>query len=384
MDLMDVISLAQSSALYTVSFIVVLSVVVFVHEFGHYWVAKRSGVKIDTFSIGFGKEIFGWNDKSGTRWKISWLPLGGYVKMFGDADAASSRPDEKIKGLTEEEKKHSFWHMSVKIRMAVTAAGPIANYVFAIIVLALLFATTGQPFTPPVVDSFTENSVAQRAGFVVNDRILTVDGSKVERFEDIKRVVALNVGTPMSFEVERDGKIQTISVTPEVALTTDRLGSEHRMGRIGIVSHNVEFKDLDPVTAVKQSFAETWDITSGTLKAVGQMIMGVRGAEELGGPLRIAEMSGKVAKQGASSIIWFLAVISINLGLINFFPIPLLDGGNLVFYFAELVRGGPLSENAQEMGSRIGLFLVISLMVFATWNDLVHLQVVSYLSRLFS
>ena len=384
MEFMDLIALAQGSFHYTVSFLVVLSVVVFVHEFGHFWVARRLGVRIDTFSIGFGKEIFGWNDKYGTRWKLSWLPLGGYVKMFGDADASSSRPDEKVKGLSEEEKKHSFWHMGVGTRMAVTAAGPIFNYIFAVIVLALLFAISGQPFTPPVVDSITENSAAARAGIMVNDRVTNIDGARIERFEDIKRVVALNMGTPMSVEIERGGAKQIISVTPEVVLTTDRLGGEHRLGRLGIVSHDVEFKDLNPLSAAKQSLVETWEITSGTLKAVGQMVMGTRGAEELGGPLRIAEMSGKVAKQGVSAVFWFLAIISINLGLINFFPIPLLDGGNLVFYVAELMRGRPMSENTQEMGSRIGLFLVVSLMVFATWNDLVHLRVISYLSRLFS
>lgn len=381
---MEVFSFILGSTHYIVSFVVVLSVVVFVHEYGHYWVARRSGVKIDTFSIGFGKEIFGWNDRHGTRWTISWLPLGGYVKMFGDADPSSSRPGEKVKVMTEEEKKVSFWHKDVSVRMAVTAAGPVFNYIFALIVMAFLFMISGQPFTPPVAGTIMENSAASRAGMLVNDRVLSIDGSKIDKFEDIKRTVSLNMGTPMSMEIERDGKIITLMATPEVVLSTDRLGGEHHMGRLGMVSHEIEFKKHSPLPAVGYALMEVWEITAGTFKAIGQMVMGTRGTEELGGPLRIAEMSGQVTEQGISTFFWFLAVISINLGLINFFPIPLLDGGNLVFYIAEFLRGRPLGENVQEAGSRVGLFLVVSLMVFATWNDLVHLRVISYLNGLFS
>ncbi|MDD3288909.1 MAG: RIP metalloprotease RseP [Alphaproteobacteria bacterium] len=380
----NILSFLQGSALYGASFIAVLGVVVFVHEFGHFWVARRCGVRIVTFSIGFGGEIFGWNDKYGTRWKVAWLPLGGYVKMFGDGDPSSSTVDDSVKDMSDKEKSLTFWHKSVGERFAIVAAGPSFNYIFAIIVLAVLFVFNGQPFTSPLVGNLVENSPAQKAGFLIGDRIIKMDGKQVERFEDIKNIAALNIGTPMSIDIERDGSPLTISVTPEVALTKDRLGGEHRMGRLGIASNAIEYKKHDPLSAVKYAVLDAWNITSGTIKAVGQMIIGARGTEELGGPIRIAEMSGNVAKEGFAAIVWFMAIISINLGLINFFPIPLLDGGNLVFYVIEFLRGRPVGDNVQEIGSRIGVLLVASLMLFATWNDLVHLSVVSYISRLFS
>lgn len=378
------LSLTQGGLGYIIPFILVLSLVVFVHEFGHYWVARRCGVRIETFSIGFGKEIFGWNDKHGTRWKVSWLPLGGYVKMFGDADATSSRPDETVQTLTEAEKAETFYHKTLGQRFAIVLAGPAFNYLFAIVALIILFMVSGQPYTAPVVDTVVENSPAAKVGLTLGDRVLEIDGQPTDRFEDIKRIISLNQGTPVVVKYERAGQVADVTVTPEVVQMTDRLGGEHKLGRLGITSHALDHRQLGFLTAVQQSGLEAWHLTTGTLQAVGQMILGVRGTEELGGPLRIAEMSGKVAKEGAAALFWFAAVISLNLGLINLFPIPLLDGGNLMFYAIEFVRRKALSEAAQEIGARIGLFLVLSLMVFATWNDLVHLQVVSYVVGLFS
>ncbi|MDX2027497.1 MAG: RIP metalloprotease RseP [Alphaproteobacteria bacterium] len=376
----DIFHLAQH---YALPFLVVISVVVFVHEFGHYWVARRCGVKVETFSIGFGGEIFGWNDKHGTRWKVSWLPLGGYVKMFGDADPASS-PDPTVHKMTAKEKKVAFYHQSVNKRMAIVVAGPLFNYLFAILVLALLFMFQGQPYSPPTITGVTENGVAAKAGIKPGDRFVTLDGYAVDRFEDIKRIVTLNAGTPIAVEVERESKRIRLKLTPEIVSMKDNFGGEHKGGRIGIATDKLDYRKWPPLRAVKEAALETWNLTASTLKAVGQIIMGLRGAEELGGPLRIAEMSGKVAKDGAISLVWFMGVISINLGLINLFPVPLLDGGHLAFYLVEKLRGRALNEHMQEISARVGMILVLSLMVFATWNDLVHLKVIAYLRGLFS
>jgi regulator of sigma E protease len=368
---------------YALPFIVVISIVVFVHEFGHYWVARQCGVRIETFSIGFGREIFGWTDKRGTRWKVSWLPFGGYVKMFGDASAAST-PDAAVHSMSDEEKRVSFYHQHVDKRMAVVVAGPASNYLFAILVLALLFMFQGQPYTSPDISTVTEGGVAAEAGLQPGDHVLTVDGHEVERFEDIKRIIALNAGTPVDITLLRGAEPVKVTLTPQVVTTTDRFGGEHKLGRIGIMSSTLEYKKWPPVKALRQSLNETWNLTAGTFQAIGQMIMGTRGTEELGGPLRIAEMSGNVASDGIVSLIWFMAVISVNLGLINLFPVPLLDGGHLAFYLMERFRGRPIGEKVQEIGARIGMVMVLSLMVFATWNDLVHLKVISYLRGLFS
>jgi regulator of sigma E protease len=369
---------------YALPFILVISIVVFVHEFGHYWVARRCGIRVVSFSIGFGRPLFSWTDKHGTKWQLAWLPLGGYVKMFGDADPTSARPDETVKEMTEEEKKVSFFHQSVNKRIAVVFAGPAFNYLFAILALALLFMFQGQPYSPPMVGSLQDNGVAAHAGLLPGDKFIAVDGEKVSRFEDIKRIVGMNEGTPMPIVIERNGVDQTITLTPEISTQTDRFGGQHRMGKIGIVSDKLDYKKWPPLKAVKQATVEAWDLSASTLQAVGQMIMGTRGTEELGGPLRIAEMSGHVAEDGAWALVWFMAIISINLGLVNLFPVPLLDGGHLLFYGFEKLFGKPLDERVQEIGMRIGLAMVVSLMVFSTWNDLVHLEVISKIKAYFS
>ena len=378
--LQHILSLAPH---YALPFIIVISVVVFVHEFGHYWVARRCGVKIEAFSIGFGKEIFGWTDKHGTRWKVSWLPLGGYVKMFGDADA-SSRPDDAVKAMTDDEKKVAFFHQSVNKRIAIVFAGPATNYLFAILALAFLFMVEGQPYSSPRISDIVENGVAAQAGLRVGDIVQTVDGTKVDRFEDIRRIVSLNEGTPLPIDVDRDGQMLSFTLTPEVTTIKDHFGGEHKLGRIGIVAKEIEHKKWPPLMALKQAVVETGTMTADTLKSMGQMIIGARGSEELGGPLRIAEMSGQVAEDGPMSVLWFMGIISINLGLINLFPIPLLDGGHLLFYAIERIRRKPLSEKIQDVGMRAGLTVVLSLMVFSTWNDLVHLKVIAYVRSLFS
>jgi regulator of sigma E protease len=384
MNLDSILHFGSGAAHYLIPFAFVLGVVVFVHEFGHFWVARRCGVRIEGFSIGFGPEIFGWNDKRGTRWKLSWIPLGGYVKMFGDSDPTSVLPGEEIKNFTEEEKKETFFFQPVNKRIAIAGAGPASNYLFGIVVLTLLFFFNGQPYTAPVAESVLDGSAAAEAGLKPGDRVLMIDGAKIESFEQIKRIISLNAGTPVTIAFARGDEQQTVRVTPQVVHVTDRLGTEHQRGQLGITSAEINYRHLSPIQSVGQAFAEVWNITSGTLEGVGQMILGVRGTEELGGPLRIAELSGNVAKEGAAALVWFLVVISVNLGLINLFPIPLLDGGHLLFYGIEKIRGKPLGERALDYGAKAGALVVLSLMLLATWNDLVHLRVVAFIRGLFS
>ena len=366
---------------YIVPFLIVLTVLVFVHELGHYLVARWNKVRIEVFSIGFGPEIFGWNDRTGTRWKFSIIPLGGYVKMFGDADPASM-PASDLPAMTAEERAVSFHHKRLPQRAAVVSAGPIANFIFAIVALAALFATAGQPFTPAQVGAVQAGSAAEAGGVQAGDTFLAIDGERIERFEDVQRLVRLNAGKPMDLLLKRGDKELTLAVTPKVTTFTDRFGNTHQLGLLGIEHSGVEYVRRDPLTALWRAGTETLNITSGTLVAVGQMIVGARAADDIGGPLRIAQMSGEVAQGGVVALLWFMAVLSINLGLINLFPIPVLDGGHLLFYAAEAIRGKPLGHRAQEYGFRLGLALVLTLMVFATWNDLVHLRVVEFLKSL--
>ena len=374
-------SILSSGLTYIVPFLVVLTVLVFVHELGHYLVARRNGVRIEVFSIGFGPEIFGWYDRAGTRWKLSVVPLGGYVKMYGDADA-SSLPADSLGAMSEDERAVSFHHKRLWQRIAVVAAGPAANFIFAIVLLTVLFSTVGQPFTPPDVGQVQPNSAAEQGGIKPGDTITMIDGRRIERFEDVQQAVRLNAGGVMKIVVQRDGRDVALDVTPQMTEITDRFGNVHRVGLLGIGRSGVDYVRHDPLTALWRSVDETWNLSVGTLKALWQMVIGARATDELGGPLRIAQMSGEVAQGGIVAIVWFMAVLSVNLGLINLFPIPVLDGGHLLFYFAEAIRGKPLGQRAQEYGFRIGLALVLTLMVFATWNDLVHLRIVEYVRGL--
>jgi regulator of sigma E protease len=353
-------------------FLTVLTVLVFVHELGHYLIARRNGVRIEVFSIGFGPELFGWYDRAGTRWKFSALPLGGYVKMFGDADPTSGLPLINMSQLTEADREVSFHGKSVGQRAAIVAGGPLSNFAFAIVVLALLFMTYGQPFTPAEVGQVQEGSAAEQGGMRVGDVIVAIDGRPIERFEDIQQIVRLNPGVAMAMTVRRDSQPVNLTVTPRRIEQTDRFGDRHEIGLLGIGHSGVEYVRRDPASAIGRAFGETWHLCTATVQAVWQIIIGTRASDELGGPLRIAQMSGEVAQSGIVPLLWFMAVLSINLGLINLFPVPVLDGGHLLFYAAEAIRGRPLGQRAQEYGFRIGLALVLTLMVFATWNDLVH------------
>jgi regulator of sigma E protease len=371
--------LLTSVGTYVVPFLIILSVVVFVHELGHYLLARLNGVRVQVFSIGFGPELFGVTDRAGTRWKVSAVPLGGYVKMHGDADATSSTID--LSALPDPD---SFPAKTVWQRMAIVVAGPAANFVFAMVALALLFATVGRPFTPAEVGEVQAGSPAAAAGLIPGDRILAVDGEELESFEQLQGIVRGRPEEALTFTIGRDGERLEVPITPQLAEIEDRFGQVHRIGLIGVSRSGVEFKRSNPVFAVVEGVSETFSLIGATLHALGEMVVGSRTTEDLGGPLRIAQMSGEIAKDGAVPMIWFTAVLSINLGLINLFPIPMLDGGHLVMYGIEAARGRPLTERSQEVAFRFGLALVITLMMVATWNDLIHLNVIEFFKGLAS
>ncbi len=361
------------------AFLVVLTVLVFVHELGHYLSARRNGVRIEVFSIGFGKELFGFNDKAGTRWKFSAIPLGGYVKMFGDANAAS-QPGDEITEMTEDEKAVSFHHKKLLQRAEIVAAGPISNFVFAIVVFFFLFAMFGNPIPPAVVGEVVSGSPAQAAGLESGDRILSVNGTTVFRFRDLGDAIRAAEGEPVVLVVRHSGGEETVTITPRMERVETTDGGFIEVLRIGVAARTGPVGVLE---AAPMAVEETYAFVKETLRIVGQMITGNRGTEDLGGPVRIAKTAGDVAKTGQVSLLWYyMALLSISLGLINLFPIPILDGGHLLFYAIEAVRGRPLGERAQEYGFRIGLALVLTLMIFVTFNDLIQLKVIAFLREL--
>lgn len=361
---------------YLVPFLVLLGVLVFVHEFGHYWAARRCGVRVEVFSVGFGRELWGWTDRAGTRWKIAIVPLGGYVRMFGDAEEAVGGPV-----LTPEERSVAFGAKPLGQRAFIVAAGPAANFLFAILVAAAMFMTYGQRHTSPVVTAVVEDSAAAAAGIRAGDRFVALDGETVARFEDLQRIVRLSPGRPMEAVLERDGEETALTITPRVSQQTDSLGNVHEFGLLGVRGKMTETVRYGPGKALVAAVDYTWTMTATILTFIGEMIEGRRSTDELGGVLRIGHIAGEVAKIDFSAYLHFMVLLSINLGLINLFPIPLLDGGHLVFYAIEAIRGRPLGQKAQEIGFRIGLGAVVALMLFVTWNDLVYFQVVAFLER---
>ncbi|MEM8834035.1 MAG: RIP metalloprotease RseP [Pseudomonadota bacterium] len=456
-SIFDLVQLVTSNiVLYGGTFLLVLSILVFVHEWGHYIVARLCGVKVEIFSIGFGKEIFGWTDKKDTRWKISLIPLGGYVKMFGDTDPASAGHTDQVeeggkaRSFTAKEKEVAFYNKPVWQRALVVAAGPAINFLFAIILLFGLYGFYGQPVTPPAASAVIEGSAAQEAGFKPHDVVVAIDGQKIERFEDIRRTVMVALDTPLEFEVARGDKIVTLTATPQKEELTDRFGFQHSRGKLGIIGPangividnivSVDGRSTDGVDAVrkalipklgrtfeielsrgevtstlivnpekdlneglldetspdfgvlivaqqrkdqilkmglwnsaKASVSETWNITAATLKAIGQIFSGTRSATELGGIIRIGAIAGDMAQAGFIALITFTALLSINLGLINLFPIPMLDGGHLVFYAVEAIKGKPVPDQVQEYAFRFGFVVLIALMLFANLNDVIQL-----------
>ena len=361
---------------YVVPFVVVLGILVFVHELGHFAVARMCGVKVDVFSIGFGKELWGRRDRQGTYWKIAAVPLGGYCQFLGDDDA-SSAGDGKASELSEEEKKFTFQYQSPAKKLVIALAGPMSNYLFAILIFAGIFFFLGKINFPPVVGEVFENSAAAKAGIVANDRILTINGNKIDSFDDIRKEVDLTVGNEVVVELLRDGREIRLQFPLTEMEVPEANGEMTKRPMLGVKSVNVielDHEKLSLPQSLKEAFLEAWNVTEATLRGVGQMVTGKRSGEEIGGIIRIAEMSGDISKQnGILDLVVFMALLSINLGLINLFPIPVLDGGHVVIYLIEIVTGKEINNKLKDSLFKVGFSLIIALMVFATWNDMVRL-----------
>ncbi len=446
---------------YVIPFLFVLTIVVFFHELGHFWVARRCGVKIDAFSVGFGPELFGFNDKHGTRWRLAAIPLGGYVRFHGD-DSAASTPDlQKLEKMSTAEKKISFFHQPVRNRAAIVAAGPIANFILAVVIFGGVLYGIGRNMTTPVLEVVRAGSPAQAAGLQAGDRVVSINGKQIDGYEDIMRVTSLSAGEKLAFVVERKGKDIATTITPALREIKDTFGSTHRIGDIGISrwpsranairpnsaameagiqpgdlivsidGKSVEaFEDLPRIVSgalgqkltivvqrgnqrltlhatpkphpnnpklgvlgienpskpedtfrkrygvidsIGMGFSETWFVIERTMAYIGGIIVGKESIDQLGGPIRIGQVAGEVAAQSFYDLLRLTAVLSVSIGLLNLFPVPLLDGGHLLFYAIEALRGRPLSDRAQEYGFRIGLALVMLLMIVATWNDIFQL-----------
>ena len=358
---------------YIIPFLFVLTIVVFFHELGHFLVARWAGVKVLTFSLGFGPELAGFNDRHGTRWKISAIPLGGYVKFFGDDTEASTPSTETLASMTAEEQAGSFHHKRVGPRAAIVAAGPIANFILAIVIFTCLFTFFGKPSTTARVDQVEVGSAAAAAGFQVGDVVTKIDDKSIGSFSDMQRIVGTRAGEQLTFTVKRGDSTLQLRGTPELKEVKDPFGNAHRLGVLGITrktaAGDVTTERVDPATALWLGVKETWFVIDQTLSYIGNVFTGRASADQIGGPIRIAQISGQVATLGITPLLHLAAVLSISIGLLNLFPVPLLDGGHLLFYAAEVVRGRPLSDKSQEYGFRFGLVLVLMLMVFAFYND---------------
>ncbi len=363
---------------YIIPFLFVLTVVVFIHELGHFLVARWCGVGIKVFSIGFGPEIFGFYDRHGTRWRLSWVPLGGYVKFIDDDNVASTSGREAFEALPEEDRKRSFQGKTLAQRAAIVAAGPIANFILAIAIFTAIFSAFGEQVTAAKVDAITPGSAAERAGFKTGDRVISIDGTTIDSFAGMQRIVAMSPEQELHFVVDRNGANVDVTATPERKEITDRFGNDMRIGLLGIQRSTSPddwtLERHDPLTAFVMAVKECYFIITRSLGYLYDVVVGKESADQLGGPIRIAQISGQVASVSFVALLNLAAIISVSIGMINLFPIPMLDGGHLLFYGIEAIRGRPLSDSTQEISFRIGLAFVLMLMIFATWNDLIHLK----------
>lgn len=453
-------AISTNTWMYGGTFILVLSILVFVHEWGHYIVARLCGVKVEAFSIGFGKELFGYNDRNGTRWKVALIPLGGYVKLYGDVDPASAHHDDTVKDsesgavrpMSEAERSVAFFAKPVWQRALIVFAGPAINYIFAIILLSFLYSLSGKPVTPPVAAGVIVDSAAYTAQFQPQDEVISIDGKAITSFEDIRQMMMISLDSPKLFVVKRGDETLEIQAQPKKVEDEDRFGFKHSRGLLGLISprhavkietiHSIDgqsytdteskrraiadrmgtqftitmkdgekeeslivapqadfnplvmtpdeanpengvlflankpansFVIYSPIPAIGAAIQQSWVVTTGTLEALGQMITGTRSASELGGVIRIGALAGDMAQQGLVALIIFTALLSINLGLINLFPVPMLDGGHLVFYAFEAALGKPIPDQVQEYAFRFGLVFLVFIMVFANINDIVQL-----------
>lgn len=368
--------------LWTVlSFLLVIGPLIFIHELGHYFVGRWFGVKAEAFSIGFGREIAGWTDRRGTRWKVAWLPLGGYVRFAGDMNPASQPSDEWL-ALPAEERAMTFQAKPVWQRFLIVAAGPVTNFLFAILIFAGFLMALGEPRTPPVIGAIEPGSGAQAAGLRPGDRITAIDGNGIERFEDIPRHVVLRPGDTLKVDYVRGGVPASARVTAREKIERDEFGNEFKKGLLGVGPAGHAYERVGPIDAVAGAVRMTNQIVGTTIEGLGQIITGRRSVKELGGPLKIAKFSGEQASLGLLAFIWFVAVISINLGFINLLPIPMLDGGHLLLYAIEGIRRKPLRPEAQEWAFRTGLAALLALMIFVTVNDLASFGLLTKLGGL--
>ena len=351
------------------SFLLVIGPLIFVHEMGHYLVGRWFGVKAEVFSIGFGREIFGWTDKRGTRWKVAWMPLGGYVKFAGDMNPAS-QPSPEWLSLPAEERAQTFQAKPVWQRFLIVFAGPAINFLFAILAFAAFFAVSGAPQTPPVVATVQPGSAAEQAGIQPGDRIVSIAGRGVSRFEDIANIVRLRPEERLRVELVRGGRTMEVEATPRADVERDNFGNEFRRGLLGVGQGDRVIEPVPVLELPGTAIRYTANTVVMMVDALGQVITGRRSVKELGGPLKIAEYSGQQASLGFWSFLLFMALISINLGFINLLPIPVLDGGHLLFYAIEGVRRKPLKPQTQEWAFRTGLAALLALMLFVTFNDL--------------
>jgi regulator of sigma E protease len=370
---------------YLIPFLFVLTIVVFFHELGHFLIARLCGVRVLVFSIGFGPEIIGFNDRYGTRWKIAAIPLGGYVKFFGDENAASVPDQAAAAAMNPAERARSFVYQKLGNRAAIVAAGPIANFILAIAIFAAIFTFHGKPSTSARVDAVQADSAAAAAGFLPGDLVLSIDGRAIATFADMQRIISINAGQTLDVVVDRGGVQKTLKAVPALREIKDNFGNVHRIGVLGIsrsmAAGDLQLQTVDPLTAISLGVEETWFIVERTMSYIGGVIVGREAADQVGGPARIAQVAGQVWQGGLSNggpgaaaiaLFHLAAVLSVSIGLLNLFPVPLLDGGHLLFYGIEAIRGRPLSERAQELGFRVGLAIVVMLMIFATFNDIIH------------
>ena len=360
---------------YILPFIVLILVVVFIHEYGHYYFAKRYGVGVTDFSIGFGKEILGWNDKSGTRWKICWIPLGGYVKFFGDRNVYSQADQQEIlQNYSDEEREKLFVLKPLYQRVLIVFGGPLANFLLALVIFFSIYTFIGKDFTPAVINEVQKDSPAMVGGLKQNDIILEIDGNKVKSIMDVSKFIMMSTDDKIDFKVKRSYDEMIFNIKPDTVLGEDNLGNKINKRIVGIklgaYNNEINHVKLGPAKAIYHAAHEVYYVSISSLKYLGGMILGKADTSQLGGPIRIAKISGQVAEFGVLAFISMMAYISISLGLINLFPIPLLDGGHLMFYAFEKFLGRPLSQKTQEGFFRIGMFLLLSLMFFTTFNDL--------------
>ncbi|HZY23952.1 MAG TPA: RIP metalloprotease RseP [Beijerinckiaceae bacterium] len=378
MELFGVVGGAAGSLLgYLIPFLIVLTVVVFIHELGHFLVGRWCGVGVNAFSIGFGPELVGFTDRHGTRWKLSAIPLGGYVKFAGDVNGASVPDAASLAQMSPAERAVSFHHKTVLQRALVVAAGPIANFLLAIAIFAGITYVNGRQILAPRVDVVQAGSAAKRAGFKPGDLVLSINGRSISSFTDMQRIVSASADDELSIAIDRDGREMTLTAVPDLKETETPFGKQ-RIGLLGLQASrgpdDLKLVKYGLFDSIRLGAMETWYVVERTFTYIGRLVVGRESADQLSGPIRIAQVSGQVATLGGTAgLVSLVAVLSVSIGLINLFPIPLLDGGHLLFYGIEALRGRPLSDRAQEIGFRIGLAIVVMLMLFATWNDIVHL-----------